>query len=86
MRGSSRNSSIAQGTAIYLRTPPDIPADRRSSKGGSKLRNLTGAFVAPAIASALIAGCSTQHTLTPQASAASVAAPGAPTEFRVVPG
>jgi hypothetical protein len=49
------------------------------------MRNLTGTFVALAIASALIAGCSTQLALTPQASAASVAAPGAPIEFRVVP-
>jgi hypothetical protein len=48
------------------------------------VRNLTGTFVALAIASALIAGCSTQQALTPQASAASVAAPGAPIEFRVV--
>ena len=38
-----------------------------------------------ALASALIAGCSTQQALTPQASAASVASPGAPIEFRVVP-
>jgi hypothetical protein len=49
------------------------------------MRNLTGTFVALAIASALIAGCSTQQALTRQASAASVAAPGAPIEFRVVP-
>ena len=49
------------------------------------MRNLTGTFVALAIASALIAGCSTQLALTPQASAASVAAPGAPIGFRVVP-
>jgi hypothetical protein len=49
------------------------------------MRNLTGTFVALAIGSALIAGCSTQHALTPQASAASVAAPGAPVDFRVVP-
>ena len=48
------------------------------------MRNLTGTFVALAIASALIAGCSTQQASTPQASAASVAAPGAPIEFRVV--
>jgi hypothetical protein len=49
------------------------------------MRNLSGTFVALAIASALIAGCSMQEALTPQASAASVAAPGAPIEFRVVP-
>ena len=49
------------------------------------MRNLTSRFVALATASALIAGCSTQEALTPQASAASVAAPGAPIEFRVVP-
>ena len=49
------------------------------------MRNLTGTFVALAIAGALIAGCSTQQAFTPQASAASVAAPGAPIEFRVVP-
>ena len=49
------------------------------------MRNLTGTFVALAIASALTAGCSTQQALTPQASAASVADPGAPIEFRVVP-
>ena len=49
------------------------------------MRNLTSRFVALAIASALIAGCSTQQASTPQASAASVPAPGAPIEFRVVP-
>jgi hypothetical protein len=49
------------------------------------MRNLTGTFVTLAIASALIAGCSTQQASTPQASAASVAAPGAPIAFRVVP-
>jgi hypothetical protein len=49
------------------------------------MRNLTSRFVALAIASALIAGCSTQQASTPQASAASEAVPGAPIEFRVVP-
>ena len=49
------------------------------------MRNLSGTFVALAIAGALIAGCSTQQALTPQASAASVAAPDASIEFRVVP-
>ena len=49
------------------------------------MRNLTDRFVAPVIASALIAGCSTQKALTPQASAASGAASGAPIQFRVVP-
>ena len=49
------------------------------------MRNLTGRFVALAIAGALFAGCSTQQASTPQASAASVAAPGTPIEFRVVP-
>jgi hypothetical protein len=49
------------------------------------MRNVTGTFVALAIASALIAGCSTQQASTPQASAASEAVPGAPIEFRVVP-
>ena len=49
------------------------------------MRNLSGTFVALAIASALIAGCSTQQASTPQASASSEAVPGAPIEFRVVP-
>ena len=49
------------------------------------MRNLTGTFVALAIASALIAGCSTQQASPPRASAASVAAPGAPIVFRLVP-
>src|SRR5262245_45007301 len=48
------------------------------------MSNLTGRFVALAIASALIAGCSTQQASTPQAAAASVAAPGAPIDFRVI--
>lgn len=43
------------------------------------------AFGALALASALIAGCSTQQASTPQASAASVAGPGTHIEFRVVP-
>ena len=47
--------------------------------------NLTSRFVALATASALIAGCSTQQALTPPASAASVADPGAPIVFRLVP-
>lgn len=47
------------------------------------MRNLTDRFVAPAIAIALIAGCSTQQVLTPQESAG--AAPVAPIQFRVVP-
>jgi hypothetical protein len=37
-----------------------------------------------ALAGALIGGCSTQQASTPQASAASLAAPGAAIEFRVV--
>lgn len=49
------------------------------------MRVLTGTFVALAIASALVAGCSTQQASTPQASAASAAAPDATVEFRVVP-
>jgi hypothetical protein len=49
------------------------------------MRNLTSRFVALATASALIAACSTQQASTPQASAASVAAPGAPIVFRLVP-
>jgi hypothetical protein len=49
------------------------------------MRNLTGAFVALAIASALIAGCSTQQASSAHASAALEAVPGAPIEFRVVP-
>ena len=48
------------------------------------MRNLTGRFVALVIASTLIAGCSTQQGSTPQASAESVAAQGAPIAFRVV--
>lgn len=48
------------------------------------MRNLTGRFVALAIASALIAGCSTQQASMPQAPAASVVDPGAPIEFQVV--
>ena len=48
------------------------------------MRNLTGRFAALAIADALIAGCSTQQASMPQASAASVADPGAPIVFRVV--
>ena len=45
------------------------------------MRNLTSRFVALATASALITGCSTQQASTPQASAASVAAPDAPLCF-----
>ena len=49
------------------------------------MRNLMGRFVALAMAGALIAGCSTQRASMPQELAASVADPGAPIEFRVVP-
>ena len=49
------------------------------------MRNLTGTVFALAMASAVIAGCSTQQASTPRASAASVAAPGAPIVFRLVP-
>ena len=50
------------------------------------MRNLTGTFLALAMASAVIAGCSTQQASTPQASTQTAAAvPGTPIEFRVVP-
>jgi len=49
------------------------------------MRNLTGTVFALAMASAVIAGCSTQQASTPQASATSVATPGTAIEFRVVP-
>jgi hypothetical protein len=53
-------------------------------EGEAAMRNSTGRFVALAMASALIAGCSTQQASTPQASVASVADPGAPIVFRLV--
>lgn len=46
------------------------------------MHNLTGTFFALAMANAVIAGCSTQQASTQQAS---MAAPVAPIEFRVVP-
>jgi hypothetical protein len=49
------------------------------------LRNLTGAFLALAMANAVIAGCSTQQASTPQATTQPTAALGTPIEFRVVP-
>lgn len=50
------------------------------------MRNLTDRFVTLVVAGALTAGCAAQQALTPQASAASGAAPGAPIQFRVIPG
>lgn len=49
------------------------------------MRNLTGTFLALAMAIAVIAGCSTQQASTPQASTQSTAILSTPIEFRVVP-
>ena len=54
-----------------------------SATPGGSMR-CTTSVAKGALVGALIAGCSTQQALPPQASAASVAAPGAPIEFRVV--
>ena len=55
-----------------------------SAMPGGSMRYATS-LAKVALASALVAGCSTQQASTPQASAESVAAPGAPIKFRVVP-